>query len=151
MKKLIDVYIYRINKENIPEFLFMKRAKNKMYPGQWRLVHGKVEEGEKYWEAAIREFREETQLKPIHFWAVPTINSFYEPQTDQIHHIPAFAIQVEPGHDPILNEEHTDFKWDSIRDIEHFMTWPEQKRLLRTVNDIVVNHIIQHEWVIDLE
>lgn len=150
MKKLIDVYVYRIN-QGVIEFLFFKRAANKLYPGQWRFVHGKVEEGEKYWQAAIREFHEETRLTAIKFWAVPTTNTFYEPGTDQIHIIPAFGIQVEPGHDPVMNEEHVAFKWATKEYINQHVTWPEQKRLLRTVDEIVANKVIQPEWVIALD
>lgn len=150
MKKLIDVYVYRVIDDK-PEFLFLKRSAHKIYPNQWRLVHGKVEEGEAYWQAAVREFNEETQLKAKLFWVLPTINSFYEPKTDTIHHIPAFAVEVEPNQDPILNDEHTAFEWATIEKNDKFITWPEQIRLINTAHNIVTNKIIQPEWILNLE
>ncbi len=150
MKRLIDVYVYRMVDEK-PEFLFLKRSAHKIYPNQWRLVHGKVEEGEAYWQAAVREFNEETQLSAKLYWVLPTINSFYEAATDTIHHIPAFAIEVENGQDPILNDEHTAFEWATIEKAKKFITWPEQKRLLRTAHDIVNDKIIQPEWILKIE
>ena len=87
MKKLIDVYVYRIV-EGEPQFLLFLRSAKKIYARQWRMIGGKVEQGEKYWEAALRELKEETGLIPSRFWTIPSINSFYEAKTDQIHQIP---------------------------------------------------------------
>ncbi len=150
MKKLIDVYIYRI-KAKVPEFLLLKRATNKIYANQWRMVGGKVEEGEAYWEAAQRELKEETGFSPVSFWVIPSVNSFYEAKTDQIHHIPAFAAKVDLGIDPELDEEHTQFKWISRGQVDKFLVWPEQKRLIRTATDIIVNNQILPEWIIESE
>jgi len=150
MKKLIDVYVYRI-KDEIPEFLFLKRSSHKIYAHQWRMVSGKVEEKEAYWEAAKREFDEETQLTPLQFWVIPSVNSFYEAKTNQIHQIPAFAVEVGVDQVPILNDEHTEYKWATVNNIDKFMTWPEQKRLLRTAHEIIINKIIQPEWLLALK
>ena len=93
MKKLIDVYPYRLN-EGKPEFLIFFRSSKKIYAHQWRMVGGKVKEGEEYWQAALRELIEETSLSPVLFWSIPSINSFYEASSDQIHHIPAFWSRI---------------------------------------------------------
>ena len=45
MKRLIDVYVYRMN-SGFPEFLLLLRSKNKIYANQWRMVGGKVKENE---------------------------------------------------------------------------------------------------------
>ena len=87
MKRLIDVYVYRFRHEK-PEFLLFLRSSKKIYANQWRMIGGKVEEGEPYWKAALREFNEETGLSPDNFWVIPSVNTFYEAQSDQIHQIP---------------------------------------------------------------
>ncbi len=150
MKKLIDVYIYRI-KATVPEFLLLKRATNKIYANQWRMVGGKVEEGEAYWEAAQRELKEETGFNPVSFWVIPSVNTFYEAKTDQIHQIPAFAAEVSLNDEPELDAEHTHFTWVSIGQLDEFLAWPEQKRLIRTATDIIVNNQILPEWIIESE
>lgn len=148
MKKLIDVYTYRI-KEGEPEFLLFLRSSKKIYANQWRMVGGKVEKGETYWEAALREFKEETSLHPESFWTIPSVNTFYETKTDQIHQIPAFAVEINPDAEPILDDEHTEFRWISIDELDSYLSWPEQKRLIRLTHHILSNDQILPEWHIE--
>ena len=149
MKRLIDVYVYRMN-SGVPEFLLLLRSKKKIYANQWRMVGGKVKEGESYWQGALREFHEELGAKPSQFWAIPSVNSFYEASTDQIHQIPAFAALFPEETSVILNEEHTEYRWVRVDEIEPMLAWPEQKRLIRLTNDLLTNHQILPEWRIEL-
>lgn len=149
MKRLIDVYVYRMN-SGVPEFLLLLRSKKKIYANQWRMVGGKVKEGESYWQGALREFLEELGAKPSEFWAIPSVNSFYEASTDQIHQIPAFAALFPEETSVILNEEHTEYRWVRVDEIEPMLAWPEQKRLIRLTNDLLTNHQILPEWRIEL-
>ncbi len=150
-KKLIDVYPYRINGKNV-EFLILKRSSKKIYANQWRMVGGKVVEGETYWQAAIRELKEEISEKPSSFWTVPSVNSFYEHKSDTIHQIPAFAAKIEWTDERIeLDDEHTGYLWVKADQINEYIHWPEQKRLIRLINDILINQQILPEWIIDLK
>ncbi len=149
MKRLIDVYVYRLKKGK-PEFLLLLRSSKKIYAHQWRMIGGKVEQGEKYWEAALRELKEETALIPEKFWVIPSLNSFYEASSDQIHQIPAFAVEIDIKALPELNEEHTDYTWISIEELDSYLNWPEQKRLIRLTNNLVVNDQILPEWLISI-
>src|SRR5690625_5853514 len=89
-KRLVDLYPYHI-KSGEPEFLMMKRAAGKIYEGQWRMVGGKVQDDETYWQAALRELDEETSLPVIKIWTVPSLNHFYETKTDYILLISSFS------------------------------------------------------------
>lgn len=149
MKKLIDVYAYRIIDKK-PEFLLFLRSSKKIYAHQWRMIGGKVEGGEKYWEAALRELKEETGLIPQNFWTIPSINSFYEAKSDQIHLIPAFAVQLNSDDIPQLDDEHTEYRWISIEELDSYLSWPEQKRLIRLTHSLLINDQILPEWRISI-
>ncbi len=116
------------------------------------MVGGKVVEGETYWQAAIRELKEEISEKPSSFWTVPSVNSFYEHKSDTIHQIPAFAAKIEWTDERIeLDDEHTGYLWVKADLINEYIHWPEQKRLIRLINDILINQQILPEWIIDLK
>jgi len=119
-----------------------------MYSGQWRMVGGKVEENEAATEAARRELNEETGQSPALFWTVPSINQFYDPQSDTIQQIPVFAAEISGKCSISLNHEHVDFAWISEKEIEEYISWPEQQRLMRLVADIVTKNEILEEWII---
>lgn len=149
MKKLVDVYVYRIVKGE-PQFLLFLRSAKKIYAHQWRMIGGKVQEEEKYWETALRELMEETGLTPDMFWTIPSVNTFYEAKIDQIHHIPAFAVELSVEKTPTLDAEHTEHRWISINELDSYLHWPEQKRLIRITYDLLVNEKILPEWQISI-
>lgn len=145
--KVVDVYpYYKVNNEVY--FLLMKRNSAKIYGGQWRMVGGKVEKNEKAWQAALRELKEETGFEPNLFWAVPSINQYYEPKYDSVLHIPVFACEISPFSEPVLNEEHVDYMWVKISQVDDFVFWPEQKRLILLINELVQKRLLK-QWKID--
>jgi dihydroneopterin triphosphate diphosphatase len=148
LPELIDAYLYRMG-PNGPEYLALLRASHKIYAGQWRMIGGKVDPGETYWQAAYREIQEETQLTPSPFWTVPTVNQFYNPKHDVFHKIPIFAGEIDVDADPILDDEHTDYRWVSAGDIETFFLWPEQQRIVHAIDGILRNGTIVPQWLIE--
>lgn len=151
MKKLIDVYPYRLVEGKV-QFLVFMRSSKKIYAGQWRMIGGKVKPEETSWQAGLRELMEETGLKPVKFWTIPSVNQFYEHKTDMIHAIPAFAAQIPESAQIDLDDEHTDFKWISANDAAEYLKWPEQQRLIKLVDEILTNDIqeILPEWIIEI-
>ncbi len=146
-KKLIDLYPYKIE-DKAPQFLLLKRAKGHIYEGQWRMIGGKVNPRETYWKAALRELKEETGVIPDRFWSVPSLNQFYEHKTDKILTIPAFAAQLDASNSIRLNSEHITYDWFSIQKALDIIIWPEQKRLLQLVHNIVTSDQILDDWLI---
>ena len=92
--RVVDAYVYRKTIEGI-EFLILKRAETKIYEHLWQGVAGKIEEGEKAWEAAIRELREETSLRPLKVFIADHVSSFYEKHGDRLNLVPVFGIEVD--------------------------------------------------------
>jgi dihydroneopterin triphosphate diphosphatase len=149
-KKLIDLYPYRVI-QGEPEFLLFRRSKGHIYEGQWRMIGGKVESGETYWQAALRELDEETGLRPETFWTLPGVNQFYEAKTDQIHSIPAFAAEIAPGDIPELNAEHREAKWFQIDEAIKSIIWPEQQRLLKLLHNLLISNQILDDWLVSTD
>ncbi len=146
-KKLIDLYPYKIINQE-PRFLLFKRAQGHIYQGQWRMIGGKVEAGETYWQAALRELDEETGLSPSLFWTVPSVNQFYEHKTDTILTIPAFAAEIRENEEIVLDSEHSKFDWFPVQKAVDVIIWPEQRRLLELVHHIVTSNQILDDWLI---
>jgi len=149
-KKLIDLYAYKKEAEKV-YFLLLKRSANKIYSNQWRMVGGKVKKHELRWQAAIRELKEETGLRPELFWNVPTLNHFYEHKTDQIHLIPAFAAKVAFKSAVVLDNEHNDYKWVESGAADQYIFWPEQLRIINCISNIVINDQILPDWIINFD
>lgn len=148
MPSLVDVYPYRLN--GSPEFLILKRAVDKQYASQWRMVGGKVASCEAAWQTGLRELREETGLFPQTFWTVPSLNQFYEAANDTIYHIPVFAAEVASDAAINLNEEHSEFKWIESAEANTLIHWPEQQRLITLINKILTSQQIVDDWKISL-
>lgn len=148
-KKLIDLYPYKIVDGKI-SFLLFKRAKGKLYEDQWRMVGGKVQEQETYWQAALRELKEETNLEPITFWTIPSINQFYEYSTDKILNIPAFAAEIKSDESIKLDAEHSDFIWIPSKEVSAYIQWPEQIRLIELTNRLITSNKILDDWLVPI-
>jgi len=131
---LIEVHIFRKIEDGI-EFLLMKRAPNEVYAGVWQMVTGSIENGEKAFETAIREIKEETNLIPNGFWIVPNINSFYSSVDDSITMVPVFVAEVEKNSDVILSSEHTEYLWCSKDEAKVLLAWPGQRKSVDIISE----------------
>ncbi len=149
MSRLVDVYPYR-EEQNKAKFLIFKRAANVIYANQWRMIGGKVKEDEKYYEAALRELKEECGLDPLQFWTLPSLNQLYDPATDTIQQIPAFGVEVDPEDSIALNHEHSEYKWIGENEIERHIAWPEQRRLMELISNVIDKNEILEEWIINI-
>jgi dihydroneopterin triphosphate diphosphatase len=99
------------------EVLVLLRAIVEPY---WHVVAGGVEDGESYMEAAERELLEATGLEAsgrVHSLNVETAE--------------AFAVQVGPGWEPRLNEEHSEYRWCSFDAAVELVCRPDVKESLR--------------------
>ncbi|MDX1546908.1 MAG: NUDIX pyrophosphatase [Rhodothermales bacterium] len=132
--RVVDVYPYRIAADGVG-FLVLRRAPGRTYHGQWRMVGGKIRAGETAHAAARRELREETGCAPRCFWALPSVNVFYEGQADRVNLAPAFAAELDA--DPVLDAEHDAFAWLPAEEAAARLGWPEQRRLLRLASEVL--------------
>ncbi len=123
---LIEAHIFRV-KENQLEFLLMKRAGHKIFPGVWQMVTGNINQNEKAYETALREIKEETGLIPKEFWVAPNVNSFYSADDDSVCIIPVFAAKVARSSIIRLSEEHVEYKWLQKEEAKKLLAWQGQR------------------------
>ena len=135
---LIEAHIFRKINNGI-EFLLLKRADSEIYPGIWQMVSGKIKNGEKAYETALREIFEETALKPKMFWAAPNVNSFYDHNSDSISFLPVFAALAADDAAVKISEEHTEYIWTAPEDAKKLLAWPGQ----RTSVDIICRYFTE--------
>ena len=136
--RIIELCPFRINAGR-GEYLLMRRSpEDAPYPGMWQFVTGRVEEGEKAHEAALRELREETGARPVRFWVVPAVNAFYDPSRDAVNLIPLFAAQIDASCDVRLSAEHSAFEWLPHGAARERLVWPGQRTCLDIVHQYIV-------------
>ena len=136
--RIVEVCAFRFVKDH-PEYLLLKRSPDeKIYPGIWQFVSGAIDEGEKAVDAALREFKEETDLTPKRFWVVPYANTFYDHDYDVVNVSPLFAAQVDGGAEPMLSAEHRTYEWLRYDEARRRLVWPGQRQGLQVIDEFIV-------------
>ena len=146
---MIEAHIFRETEKGI-EFLLLKRSEGQPYPGLWQMVTGKIKDGEKAHQTALREIKEETGLVPAQLWVAPIINSFYEPKDEYICLLPVFAAKVESV-EVVLSEEHTQYQWVNKTEAQKLLAWDGQRKAVQIIEDYFLNeksffHFVEIEF-----
>jgi len=143
--EMVEVHLFKIVDGDL-KYLILKRSENEIFPGLWQMVTGKIECGEKAYETAIREIKEETGLLPKKLWVVPNINSFYSQADDCISLLPVFAAQLSSSCSVKISEEHCEYKWVSSKEAKKLFAWEGQRKSV----DIIENYFVKEKNFLDL-
>ncbi|MGV3467434.1 MAG: NUDIX domain-containing protein [Heyndrickxia sp.] len=109
--------------------LLLKRTSSVLNEA-WCYIGGKIEKGEKAWEAAVREVEEETGMTDISYYVSNRFDQFYDPKVDYIYLAPVFVGFVNHGQDIKLNEEHSEYKWLTFKEALEKVTLPGNDEVL---------------------
>jgi dATP pyrophosphohydrolase len=131
---MIEAHIF-CKKKNGIEFLLLKRGEKEIYGGLWQMVTGKIRKGEKAYNAALREIKEETGLKPKRFWVTPNVNPFYSHENNYISLIPVFAAEVDENSKVVICKEHTEFKWLKPDEAKKMLAWTGQRKSVDLITE----------------
>ena len=136
--RVIDCHITYYH-ENQYKFLLLKRAFNKIYPGIWQGVTGKINKNELPYMTALRELKEETGLKAKKIWTIDKVNSFYDAKNNIMNLIPVFGVIVD-NQKIILSDEHIEYKWCNINEAIKLLTWEQQKKGIQIFNEMLTEN-----------
>ena len=111
MKRFYGPTVRGVIKNNNEEILIVKRhPKSKTDPEMWELPGGKVEDGEYFTKALVREIKEEVNLDcEVGDLCEAVQNDYSNKRTVQLYmHLDNVNGDVK------ISEEHTEFMWASI-------------------------------------
>ena len=133
--RVIDCHIAIYN-NNDWEFLLLKRSDDKIYPGIWQGVTGKIKDEEPPYKTALRELKEETGLDADKMWTADKVNIFYDAKENIMNLIPVFGVVVY-SKEIVLSKEHSEYKWCSIDETVKLLTWEQQKKGVKIFYDML--------------
>jgi 8-oxo-dGTP pyrophosphatase MutT (NUDIX family) len=128
---VVDVYVVRPYRDEWL-VLALQRSLDTRCPGSWETVHGRIEEGERPEEAAVREIREEAGLEVDRLYNV-TCQAFYLHTLGVVQMAVVFAAFVTEEADVRLGEEHQRSEWLSMPDAAARFTWPREREALQHI------------------
>ena len=105
----------------------------------WCYIGGGIEEGEKAWEAALREVKEETGITDLSLYSSNQFDQIYSPKENYIYIAPVFVGYVDESQKVNLNCEHSDFKWVSFKEAFDTVSIPGNEEVLLSIEKHFVN------------
>jgi len=134
---LVECWVFRVPVPGAePEFLLIRRAPGRIFPGLWQCVTGGLHDGERAPLAALREVAEETGLGPDDsevFYDLDQVSAFYDQGPDAIVQAAIFALRVRPDAEPRVSHEHEAFRWASAEEAERLAVWPSYRESMDRV------------------
>ncbi len=113
--------------------LLLLRRSERYLNGEWCQVAGAIEQGEKAWQTALRELKEETGLIPLALYSADICEQYYEFDSDHVCILPVFIAMVDGEAKIELNDEHSDYRWVTQEEAESLLPFPGQRHVLRHV------------------
>lgn len=139
---LVACWLYRLDAADRPEILLLRRAPDRLYPGLWQCVTGKLEPGEGILEGALREVAEETGLVRSDLEDLvdtDIVNWFHAGDLDTLLCEAVFAARVRDGVSIALSSEHDDVRWLSPAEAKALVTWPAYERAIDFIEWLLAN------------
>ena len=151
---LVECWIFRDPPgEAEPEFLLIRRAPGRIFPGLWQCVTGGPEPGERIPMTALREVREEVGFGPAEieaFYDLDQVTHFYDEGPDAIVAGAIFAIRVRPDAVPRLSHEHDGVRWADREEALRLVVWPSYRETLDRILGRLLDSEMERWFRLDL-
>lgn len=126
------------------ETLLLRRA-SEVLNGAWCQIAGGLEAGERAWETALRELREETGLVPEELHSAGMCEQFYDARLEGIYMAPVFVAFVNTRSAVTLNREHSEYSWIRLEEVDEYLATPNQREMFAHIR----RHFVERkptEW-----
>ena len=127
----VDVWPFR-GAGDAAEFLLLHRSGRDGAPF-WQGVSGWIEPDEPPHLTALRELHEETGLEAVELYSVDSVFDLYAWRRGTVEAIVPFAALVAGDADPILSEEHDEWRWTAPEDALGLVPYEPQRAALRRI------------------
>ena len=161
---LVECWVFRVATPIVPsdaradaerlEILLIRRAPDRIFPGLWQGVTGRVEPGERVPAAALREVDEETGLGAADFEAFFDLDQaipFYDEGSNAIVVSAIFAVRVRTDALPRVSREHDGMRWVSAAEASTLVIWPSHAESVRRVRDLVRDPELARWFLLDAD
>ena len=151
---LVECWIYRMPPSGRPEFLLIRRAPDRIFPGLWQCVTGGLEPGERIPMTALREVREEVGFGSGEieaFYDLDQVTHFYDEGPDAIVAGAIFAVRVRPGAEPTLSHEHDGARWAGREEALRLVIWPSYRETIERILGTLLDADAERWFRLDLE
>jgi dATP pyrophosphohydrolase len=133
---IVIVHVIRIN-NGAAECLLLRRCST--LKGNWQMVAGKIEHGEKVVDAAKRELLEETGLIADKLYSADFIETYFDARHDSIFMAPVFLALIEKTQQVVLSpKEHDEYKWLSLPEALNYLDFSGQRMALKHIDEYFV-------------
>lgn len=132
----VDVWPYRMV-GGAAEFLLLHRS-GREGPPFWQGVSGWIERDEAPHLAALRELREETGFEAVALYQVNAVFDLYKWRRGVVEATVPFAALVAPGCDPVLSDEHDEWRWARHAEATALVPYEPQRAALRRIADDLI-------------
>lgn len=139
----VDVWPFR-GAGDAAEFLLLHRS-GRDGPPFWQGVSGWIEAGEAPHLAALRELREETALEAMELYSVDAVFDLYTWRRGTVEAIVPFAALLAGEREPILSDEHDDWRWATLAASVELVPYEPQRAALRRIGaDLLARPKLTH-------
>jgi dihydroneopterin triphosphate diphosphatase len=129
------------------EFLQLHRRPGDLFGNTWQPISGGIEPGESPAAAALRELREEAGLKPLEFYQLNGLCSFYIAGQDTMWHCVQYCAIIAGSSAVTLNDEHDAWRWIGRGEaMTHFM-WPGDKAAIQEICQEILDGGLAKEFM----
>jgi dATP pyrophosphohydrolase len=125
--------VYLFARRPTPRVLLLRRASGEILPGVWQPVTGRIRRTESALEAAKREVREESGLKPTRWWKLESVVVTLDVASDELRVVPLFAAEVGGGAVVKLSREHDTSQFVTLAAAAKRVLWDTQRAGLRAL------------------